>query len=427
MKVIYDKACGVDVHKSFIVAVICDSTGQTTKYSKKRFSTFNNSLIEFRNWLLENDCQNVCMESTGKYYIPVYNALEGHISNVVVANPKWVAVIKGEKDDNKDAKWIADLFKLGIVRSSFIPPKDFRILREFTRYLYKLTCNRTSEKNRYTNALTVGNCKLDMVFSDIFGKSSQSIVDIIMNNDNFSDENIISCLHKHCKSSHEDILSSVNGITFTNEQKLRINIIKEHIDYLTNQINSLRDIVDNLITPYEDYITLLMTIPGIDRYSAITILSEISNDMSQFSNHYRLSAWAGLAPGCNESAGKKKSVKISRAGVYLKPCLVEVAHCAVKDKANTYYANKFNKISKRRGKKRAYIAIARKILVAIYHMLSTGEVWNPSDLASNETDDKDRIKYTKNNFNQSLKQLLSLGLTSDELISIINQNAKLDS
>ena len=427
MKVIYPKACGVDVHKSFIVAVICDSTGQTTKYSKKRFSTFNNSLIEFRNWLLENDCQNVCMESTGKYYIPVYNALEGHISNVVVANPKWVAVIKGEKDDNKDAKWIADLFKLGIVRSSFIPPKDFRILREFTRYLYKLTCNRTSEKNRYTNALTVGNCKLDMVFSDIFGKSSQSIVDIIMNNDNFSDEDIISCLHKHCKSSHEDILSSVNGITFTNEQKLRINIIKEHIDYLTNQINSLRDIVDNLISPYETYINLLMTIPGIDRYSAITILSEISNDMSQFSNHYRLSAWAGLAPGCNESAGKKKSVKISRAGVYLKPCLVEVAHCAVKDKANTYYANKFNKISKLSGKKRAYIAIARKILVAIYHMLSTGEVWNPSDLASNETDDKDRIKYTKNNFNQSLKQLLSLGLTSDELISIINQNAKLDS
>lgn len=426
MKVIYPKACGVDVHKSFIVAVICDSTGQTTKYSKKRFSTFNKSLIQFREWLLENDCQNVCMESTGKYYIPVYNALEGFISNVVVANPKWVAVIKGEKDDNKDAKWIADLFKLGIVRSSFIPSKDFRILREFSRYIYKLTCNKTSEKNRYTNALTVGNCKLDMVFSDIFGRSSQSIVDIIINNDNFSDEDIIVCLRKNCKSSLEDILSSVNGITFTNEQKLRINIIKEHIDYLTNQINSLRDIVDNLVAPYEDYITLLMTIPGIDRYSAITILSEIGIDMSQFSNHYRLSAWAGLAPGCNESTGKKKSVKISRAGVYLKPCLVEVAHGAVKDKINTYYANKFNKISKRRGKKRAYIAIARKILVAIYHMLSTGEAWNPRDLASSKTSDIARIKFTKNNFNQSLKQLLSLGLTSNELINMINQNAKLD-
>ena len=365
----------------------------------------------------------VCMESTGKYYIPVYNSLENYISNVVVANPKWVKCIKGEKDDNKDAKWIADLFKLGIVRSSFIPDKDFRVLREFTRYLYKLTCNKSSEKNRFTNALTTGNCKLDMVFTDVFGKSSQSIIETILNNDSFSDEDIISCLRKNCKSSHEDILSSVTGISFTFEQKLRIKFVKDHIDYLTNQINQLRDIVDTLITPYEDYITLLMTIPGIDRNSAISILSEIGIDMSQFSNHYKLTSWAGLAPGCNESAGKKKSVKISRAGVYLKPCLVEVAHNAVKDKTNTYYGNKFNKISKRRGKKRAYIAIARKILVAIYHILSTGEAWNPRDLASNETSDKDRIKYTKNNFKQSLKQLLSFGLTSDELLQIVSQNA----
>ena len=424
MEVIYSKVCGVDVHKNFIVAVICDSTGQTPKYYKRRFSTFHNDLINFRNWLIENDCDNVCMESTGKYYIPVYNALEGFISNVVVANPKWVAVIKGEKDDNKDAKWIADLFKLGIVRSSFIPPKDIRVLREYTRYLYKLTCNKTSEKNRFTNALTVGNCKLDMVFSDIFGKSSQNIIDIILEKDSFSDEDIINCLRKNCKSSKEDILSSITGITFTYEQKLRIKLIKDHIDYLTNEINDLREVVDTLVAPYEDYINLLLTIPGINRNSAITILSEIGTNMSQFSNHYRLTAWAGLAPSCNESAGKKKSVKISRAGVYLKPCLVEVAHSAVKDKTNTYYANKFNKISKRRGKKRAIIAIARKILVAVYHMLLTGEVWNPRDLASNETSDKDRLKYTKNNFCGSLKQLISLGLTSDELVNLVNQNAK---
>lgn len=423
MEVIYSKACGVDVHKSFIVAVICDSTSITPKYYKKRFSTFNNDLVKFRNWLIDNDCQNVCMESTGKYYIPVYNALEGFIPNVVVANPKWVAVIKGEKDDNKDAKWIADLFKLGIVRSSFIPSKKFRILREYTRYLYKLTCMKSSEKNRFTNALTVGNCKLDMVFSDIFGKSSQSIIQTILDNNFFSDDDIINSLHKNCKSSREDILSAISGISFTSEQKLRIKLIKDHIDYLTNEINNLRDIINNLIAPYENYINLLMTIPGIDRNSAITILSEIGDDMSQFSSHYKLTSWAGLTPGCNESAGKKKSVKISRAGVYLKPCLVEVAHCAVKDKTNTYYSNKFNKISKRRGKKRASIAIARKILVAIYHMLLTGEVWNPRDLASNETSDKDRLKYTKNNFKQSLKQLLSLGLTSNELLEIVNQNA----
>ena len=423
MEVIYPKACGVDVHKSFIVAVICDSTSITPKYSRKRFSTFNNDLLRFKDWLLENDCYNVCMESTGKYYIPVYNALEGFISNVVVANPKWVKAIKGEKDDNKDAKWIADLFKMGLVRSSYIPSKDFRILREFTRYRYKLTNTKSSEKNRFTNALTVSNCKLDMVFTDIFGKSSQSIIDIILNNDTFSDEDIISCVSKKCKSSHEDILSSVSGIQLSYEQKLRINIVKDHIDYLIKQINNLNDIIDNLIKPYESYIELLCTIPGIDRNSAIGILSEISNDVSQFNSHYQLASWAGLAPGCNESAGKKKSVKISRAGVYLKPYLVEIAHNAVKDKTNTYYAKKFEKISKRRGKKRAYIAIARKILVSIYHIFQTGEVWNPTDLASIETPIEDRIKYTKNNFNQSFKQLLSLGLTSEELINLINQNA----
>ena len=427
MEVIYPKACGVDVHKSFIVAVICDSTTSVKPhYIRKRFSTFKNSLIQFREWLIANDCQNVCMESTGKYYIPVYNTLEDHISNVVVANPKWVKCIKGEKDDNKDAKWIADLFKLGIVRSSFIPEKDFRILREFTRYRYKLTCCRTSEKNRFTNALTVGNCKVDMVFSDIFGKSSSSIIDIILNNDNFSNDDILSCVNKHCKSSHEDILNAVNGTELTTEQKLRISLVKNHIDYLNTNINSLDVIINKLIAPYEDYINLLCTIPGIDRNSAITILSEIGIDMQEFSSHYILVSWAGLAPGCNESAGKKKSVKISRAGVYLKPCLVEVAHCAVKDKDNPYYAKKFDKISKRRGKKRTVIAIARKILVAIYHMLSTGEVWNPTDLASIETSTPDRIKYTKNNLNQSIRQLLSLGLTTDELINLVNQNAKLD-
>ena len=423
MEIIYPKACGVDVHKTFIVAVICDSTSITPKYTRKRFSTFNNDLIRFKDWLLQNDCSNVCMESTGKYYVPVYNALDSFISNVVVANPKWVKAIKGEKDDNKDAKWIADLFKMGLVRSSYIPSKDFRILREMTRYRYKLTNTKSSEKNRFTNALTVSNCKLDMVFADIFGKSSQSIVDIILNNDNFSDKDIISCIDKKCKSSQEDILSSIGGIQFTNEQKLRINIVKDHIDYLNNQITKLSDIIDTLIAPYESYIKLLCTIPGVDRNSAIGILSEISNDISQFKSHYQLASWAGLAPGCNESAGKKKSVKISRAGVYLKPYLVEVAHSAVKDKTNSYYAKKFEKISKRRGKKRAIIAIARKILVAIYHMFETGEVWNPVDLASVETPVEDRIKYTKNNLNQSLKQLLSLGLTSDELINLINQNA----
>ena len=421
MNVIYPKACGIDVHKSFIVAVICDSNSIEPKYLRKRFSTFHNSLIEFRNWLLENDCQNVCMESTGKYYVPVYNALEGYISNVVVANPKWVSCVKGEKDDNKDAKWIADLFKLGIVRRSFIPPKDIRILRELTRYRFKLINMRTSEKNRFTNSLTVGNCKLDMVFSDIFGKSSSAIIDTIISQKSYSEEEILKNVNYRCKSSNEDILNSVSGVDFTDTQKQRMTIIREHIEYIDQLINNVDELINDMIAPYEGYIKLLSQIPGVNRNVAITIISEIGTNMNQFSSAKRLTAWAGLAPGCNESAGKKKSVKISKAGVYLKPALTEAAHAAVRDKENVYYANKYDKISKRRGKKRAKIAIARKILIAAYYMLSTGEVFNPSDLTKVETDEKDRIKFTKNNFIQSTKQLISLGLSTEEIILLINQ------
>ena len=423
MQVIYQKACGIDVHKSFIVAVICDSTSAEPKYIRKRFSTYQNSLIQFREWLISNDCQNVCMESTGKYYIPVYNALEGYISNVVVANPKWVRAIKGEKDDKKDAKWIADLFKLGIVRSSFIPSKDIRVLRELTRYLYKLTCMNSSEKNRYQNALTVGNCKIDLVFYDVFGKSASSIINLILSNDSYSDEEILSKVHKRCKSSKDDILDAVHGTQLTDIQKSRIQIVEEHMNHLKSLQSKISDLIESMITPYEQYIDLLCTIPGIKRKSAITIISEIGINMSQFSNHHRLSKWAGLSPGQNESAGKKKSVRISKAGVYLKPCLVEVAHAAVKDNQTPYYAIKFEKIKKRRGKKRAYIAIARKILVAIYHMFSTGESFNPKDLGDVETPTKQRINYISNNFKQSVKQLKSVGLTLEQILDIIQDTS----
>lgn len=425
MEIVYPRVCGVDVHKSFIVAVICISESVKPRYLKKRFSTFHNSLVQFRSWLLDNDCQNVCMESTGKYYIPVYNVLEGFISNIVVANPKWVRAVKGEKDDDKDAKWIADLFKLGIVKGSFIPSKDIRILRELTRYKFKLTNIRSSEKNRYQNALTVGNCKLDMVFTDVFGKSSSNIANLILSDKEYTEEDILSKVHKSCKASNEDIINAVSGIDLTPVQKARIHVIQKHMDQVNENINEINKLIDIMAKPFEDDINFLCQIPGVKRDSAIVILSEIGNDMEQFKTARRITSWAGLAPTNNQSAGKKKSVKISRAGVYLKPCLVEVAHAAIKDKEHPYYANKFNKISKRRGKKRAYIAIARKILIAIYHMLLTGEVWNPRDLSDTETPVEQREKYLKNNLKSDIKQLLSIGLTVDDLNNFIQQNANI--
>ena len=161
MKVTYQTCCGVDVHKSFLVATIVKTTGGIEpSYQKKRFSTFNSSILEFKQWLLDNDCHDVCMESTGKYWVPVFNLLEDEI-NVVIANPKWVKAVKGNKDDTKDSKWIGDLFRLGLVKGSYIPCKIVRILREYTRYRYKLVSCRSSEKNRYQNTLTVCNVALE--------------------------------------------------------------------------------------------------------------------------------------------------------------------------------------------------------------------------------------------------------------------------
>ena len=385
MKITYPTCCGVDVHKSFLVATIIKTTGGIVpSYQKKRFSTFNNSILEFKSWLLENDCHDVCMESTGKYWVPVFNLLEDQI-NVTIANPKWVKAVKGNKDDTKDSKWIGDLFRLGLVKSSYIPCKAIRILREYTRYRYKLVSCRSSEKNRYQNALTVCNVALDSVVSDIFGKSSTSIIDYLLEQSGTSinHEEIASKLLKRLKSKEDTVIESIEGYQMTDSQKYRMRLVRAHMDYITAEINDVDKQIDSLISSVPDYdkaIQLLTTIPGVKRDSAITIISEIGIDMSQFCNSKRLCCWAGLTPGNNESAGKKKSVRITRAGVYLKPALVQCAHAAVKSDKSPYYKKKYESLVNRRGKKRAIIAIARMILTAIYQMLSTGEVWNPSDL-----------------------------------------------
>ena len=385
MKVTYPTCCGVDVHKSFLVATIIKTTGGIEpSYQKKRFSTFNNSILDFKSWLLENECHDVCMESTGKYWVPVFNLLEDQI-NVTIANPKWVKAVKGNKDDTKDSKWIGDLFRLGLVKGSYIPCKSIRILREYTRYRYKLVSCRSSEKNRYQNALTVCNVALDSVVSDIFGKSSSSIIDYLLEQSGttINHEEIASKLLKSLKSKEDAVIESIEGYQMTDAQKYRMRLIRAHMDYITAEINDIDKQIESLISSDPDYdkaIRLLTTIPGVKRDSAITIISEIGIDMSQFCNSKRLCCWAGLTPSNNESAGKKKSVRITRAGVYLKPALVQCAHAAVKSDKSPYYKTKYESLVKRRGKKRAVIAIARMILIAIYRMLSTGEVWNPSDL-----------------------------------------------
>ena len=415
MKVVYQTCCGVDVHKSFLVATIIKTTsGVQPSYQKKRFPTFNNSILEFKKWLLDNSCRDVCMESTGKYWVPVFNLLEDELS-VTIANPKWVKAVKGNKDDTKDSKWIGDLFRLGLVPGSYIPCRPIRILREFTRYRYKLTSCRSSEKNRFQNALTVCNVALDSVVSDIFGKSATSVIDYLLqqSDNSINHEEISSRLLRSLKKKSESVIESIEGYQMTESQKYRMRLVHAHMDYITSTISDIDSMIDSLVEPYENAVQLLCTIPGVDRNSAITIISEIGTDMTQFSNSKRLCCWAGLTPGNNESAGKKKSVRITRAGVYLKPALVQVAHAAVKSNKSPYYKAKYEHIMKRRGKKRAIIAVARMILTAIYHMLSTGEAWNPTDLYKIDMPEPLKNKQKEKAVKQALKLLIAEGVIKE--------------
>ena len=413
MKIVFPTCCGVDVHKSFLVATIIKTSKDSLQpsYQKKRFSMFNSDLNRFADWLHENECMDVCMESTGKYWVPAFNILEKRGIRVVIANPKWVKAVKGNKDDTKDSKWIGDLFRIGLVKSSFIPDKEIRILRELTRYRYKLTSMKSSEKNRFQNAFTVCNVALDSVVSDMFGKSAAAITDYLTSDEDFDPQHCVSLLRRSLKKKADDVLESIEGYEITAEQQTRIGIVRDHLQYIDTLIKRVDTCTNTMVDKYEGYIALLCTIPGVERSSAITILSEIGVDMAQFGSSKRLCCWAGLTPGNNESAGKKKSVRISRAGVYLKPALVQAAHAAVKDKHSPYYALKYQRIAKRRGKKRAIIAIARMILTAVFVMLANLEEWNPVDLYKVDMPEHLKKKQIQIAIKQAVHFLEAQGLT----------------
>ena len=418
MKLTYPICCGVDVHKTFLVATVITSDGIIPHYHQKRFSTFYSGLVAFRQWLLDYNCKDVCMESTGKYWVPVWNVLEGDI-HVCIANPKWVSAVKGNKDDKKDSKWIGDLFRMGLVPGSYIPFKDIRVLREFTRYRSKLVSMRSSEKNRFQNAFTVCNLTLDAVVSDMFGKSATAIENYLLEADTVDPEQCLPLLRGSLKQKASDVVEAVQGFNMTPEQKERVRIVQGHFADIDRRIQQIDQIVDRLLERYEGQISLLCTIPGIDRRIAITILSEIGTDMSQFGSSKRLCNWAGLAPANNQSAGKKKSVRVSRAGVYLKPALVEAAHAAVKStEKQPYYRLKYERLLKRRGKKRAVVAIARMILTAIFAMLQTGEVFNPTDLNKFDMPENLRHKRLISSAKEAVSLLVSLGLVSEGSISL---------
>ena len=375
VKIVRPVCCGIDVHKSFLVACIAttDEQNQTT-HQIRRFSTFKGDLQRLADWLLANNCKDVCMESTGKYWIPVFNVLE-KTCNVSLTHPKYVKAIKGKKTDKKDAKWIAELFKCDLVRSSFIPPPLTRDLRELCRYHAKLTHMNTSEKNRGQNSLTVCNFKLDDVFSDVFGASATRVLDKLIELGH-SDFDVAPLLHPRCKATPDQVKAALDG-EFSFAQAHKLSLVRQHMNELSNLQTTLESTVVQLAAPYKPQVDLLMTVPGIGtQFTAIRILAEIGVDMSVFESAKQLCSWAGLAPQNNESANKKKTTRIARAGAFLKPLLVQCSLAAVSSNKHPWLKDKYQTLKKRRGHKKAIIAIARKLLAAIWNMLSKNEKYN---------------------------------------------------
>ena len=373
LKIVYPICCGMDVHKSFVVACIASTNEQgVTTYKSKRFSTFTGDLRRCADWLSENNCKDVCMESTGKYWIPIYNILE-HTCNIVLAHPKYVKAIRGKKTDKRDAKWIADIFKHDLVSGSFIPPADIRQLRDLVRYHWKLTNFNVGEKNRAQNCLTVSNIKLDDVFSDVFGKAASAITTRLLESNEPFD--VKPYLTKNIKKPIEQIQAAVDG-EMCAEQAEKLRIIRSHKDSLELCKLNLESLILSTAEKYIPQLNLVMTAPGIQSFAAIGIISEIGVDMSVFPTSKHLCSWAGLTPQNNESAGKKKTTRISRAGAYIKPLLVQCALCAIRTKQFPEVRNRYLALKKRRGHKKAIIAIARMLLTAIYNILKWNEVYN---------------------------------------------------
>ena len=380
MRIVRPICCGADIHKDLIVATIA-ATNQDgiTEYIQSSFSSQNFDLVRLKAWLIEHHCFEIAMESTGKYWIPVFNVLEDEIK-VFVVHPKYTKAIKGKKTDKKDSKWIADLFKHDLLKFSFIPPKEIRELRELSRYRIKLIAMRSSEKNRYQNSMTISNIGLASILSDPFGKSSRAVMKEVIRSSSVTEEKISKLLERNAKKKVKEVLQSLVGSHIESDQRLKMNIASQHMDQIDSHVKRLETEMAIRCIPYATLINLLLDIPGISYLSAMTIIAEIGTDMSVFETSKQLSCWAGLAPANNESASKKKSVRISKAGSYLKPLLVQCALAAINSKSNPYYRIKYNRIKKRRGHKKAIIAIARMILVNIYHILSTGEVYSPCDM-----------------------------------------------
>ena len=405
MEVVYRCCCGIDVHKKVIVACLVNGGEQELR----EFGTTTSEIKTLANWLTESGCEMIAMESTGVFWKPLYNLFELMDLNAMVVNAAHMKALPGRKTDVKDAEWIADLLRHGLLKASYIPGREQRELREITRYRKSLTEERCREVNRLQKILEGANIKLDSVVKDITGKSARKLLQRIIDDDIPDSEEVSKLVHGRMRPKLDQIVASIEGITTPLQRKLLAQII-DHIDDLNRRIGELDKLVQEYMTEYEAAIEAIDEIPGIARRSAEVILAEIGLDMGRFPSAAHLCSWAGVCPGNYQSAGRRKHGKTTKGNSALKTILTQCAKSARTAK-NSYFSAQYQRIAARRGKNRATLAVAHSILIAIYHILKNKTAFQ--DLGSDYYDSFNRDRK----INSYLKRLKALGWEPDAIPS----------
>ena len=365
MEIIYNSCCGIDVHKNKLVACL---KIKGKKNVIKEFSGQTEDIKNMANWLLENDCKKIAMESTASFWKPLVNIFEMKKLDYTVINARDYKNLPGKKTDVLDSEWIADLLQHGMLRDSYIPSREQRELREATRYRKSLTQERARGLNRLQKMLEGANIKITSILSGVLGVTSRNLIEYVLENDeDITKEKANELVTTRVHAKLEDIVKAMNGI-ITPFQKTMMKEVIKHIDELTERIKEMDALIDEYMKEYEKNKKKLEKIPGLGKRSSEIILAEIGQDMKRFPTAGHISSWAGVCPGNNESAGKRRSGKTRKGNKILKSTLVECAQSAVRRKDTFFYAQ-YQRISMRRGKKRAILAVAHSILISIYYMI----------------------------------------------------------
>jgi transposase len=399
-----ERGCGIDVHKKVLVATI---KGLGIKEETRSFDSFTSSIEAMRDWLLEHKITHIAMESTGVYWKPVFNVLEEYF-DIILVNARHIKNVPGHKTDKKDSKWISKLLISGLLKGSFIPPRPIRELRDLTRYRRKIVGQIASEKNRIHKILEDANIKLSSVVSSMSGATASKIIEAMIAGEE-DIEKLTAYHHGKIQATKEELADALKGF-LTDHHRFLLQMVRISIQSKESLIDKLEKEIDQHLerNKLKVSVELLQSIPGVGKDGAREIIAEIGNDMGQFPSEQHLASWAGMCPGNNESAGKKKSGRITHGNNYLKIVLVQCGWAATRTKG-TYLRSKYDSLVGRRGKKRALIAVGHKILIATYFILKNQIPYKElgNEFLENKKKDKQILHH--------LKRLKELGIEVEEV------------